>query len=137
MEISESLLPTVTIECGGALDTESAHVAFEGLQRYITFDDVLIDGHSDLSLEFFHNPIRMELKEGSDIAFGDHSLFEGGVTLLPDIENYNFGSVDATCRLGFVSGELAGVLSAKVCSEVLLSVHLNNVALSQPNRLSG
>ena len=113
MEISESFLPTVTIECGGASDAESANVAFEGLQRYIGFDDVLTDGHSDLLLEFFHNPIRMELQEGSDIAYGDHCLFEGGVTLLPDIENHNFGTVDAACHLGFVSGELAAVLSAK------------------------
>lgn len=113
MEISESFLPTVTIECGGALDTESANVAFEGLQRYFTLDDVLRGGYSDLLLEFFHNPIRMELQEGSDIAYGDHCLFEGGVTLLPDIENHNFGTVDASCRLGFVSGELTSVLTAK------------------------
>ena len=113
MEISESFLPTVTIECGGASDAESANVAFEGLQRYIGFDDVLTDGHNDLLLEFFHNPIRMELQEGSDIAYGDHCLFEGGVTLLPDVENHNFGTVDAACHLGFVSGELAEVLSAK------------------------
>ena len=113
MEISASLLPAVTIECGGALDEESANVAFEGLDRYITYEDVLAGEHSDIILEFFHNPIRMELQPGSDIAYGDHCLFEGGVTLLPDIENHNFGSVDASCRLGFVSGELSAVLSAK------------------------
>lgn len=112
MEISEFLLPAVTIECGGAQDTESANVAFEGLQRYVSLENVFSNEHSDHTLEFFHNPIRLELKQGSDIAYGDHSLFEGGVTLLPDIENYNFGSVDSSCRLGFVSGQLASVLSA-------------------------
>lgn len=113
MEISEELTPAVTIECGGALDSESTNVAFEGLKRFFTFEDVLTDGHSDLMLEFFHNPLRLELKEGSDIAYGDHCLFEDGVTLLPDIENHNFGTVDASCLLGYVSGDLADVLSAK------------------------
>lgn len=112
MEVSAALMPVVTIECGGAQDTESPQVAFTGLHRYITCEDILSGRHKDLSLDFFHNPIRMELKEGSDIAYGDHCLFEGGVTLLPDIENHNFHSVDPTCHLGFVSGELSTVLSA-------------------------
>jgi len=113
MEISESILPAVTIECGGALDAESSLLATEGLIRYCTFDKVLTDKHSDLTLEYFHNPIRMELLEGSDIAYGDHCLIEDGVTLLPDIENHNFGFVDSACHLGFVSGQLNSVLTAK------------------------
>ena len=113
MEISESILPAVTIECGGALDTESAQMATEGLERYITYNDVLTDGHSELTLEYFHNPIRLELCEGSDIAYGDHCLFNDGVTLLPDVETHNFGFVDRSCRLGFVSGTLAANLTAK------------------------
>ena len=113
MEISESLLPAVTIECGGALDAESSLLATEGLLRYCTYDDVLTDGHSDLELEYFHNPMRLELLDGSDIAYGEHRLIEGGVTMLPDIENHNFGFVDSDCRLGFISGELNTVLTAK------------------------
>lgn len=113
MEISESLMPTVTIECGGAEDAESNRMATEGLIKYITYGDVLTVGHTDMSLEFFHNPIRLELLEGSEIAFGDHSLMDDGVTLLPEIENFNFGFVNSDSRLGFVSGELSANLTAK------------------------
>jgi hypothetical protein len=60
-----------------------------------------------MSLEFFHNPMRLELLESSDIAYGDHSLMESGVTLLPDIENHNFGYVDSEDRLGFIAGILS------------------------------
>jgi hypothetical protein len=32
---------------------------------------------------------------------------ESGITLLPDIENHNFGYVDSGNRLGFISGILS------------------------------
>lgn len=112
MEVSDSIMPTVTIECGGAQDKEANLLATQGLIRYMTVDDVLNHEHSEVSLEFFHNPIRMELQEGSDIAFGEHSLMSDGVTLLPGIENYNFGFIEAGTLLGFVSGKLAENLSA-------------------------
>lgn len=117
MEISETMMPTVTIECGGAQDNESHLMATEGLFKYISYEDVLSIGHTDMSLEFFHNPLRLELVEGSDIAFGDHCLMHDGVTLLPDLENHNFGLVDSKVKLGFVSGELADNLTAKDNSE--------------------
>lgn len=112
MEISESMMPTVTIECGGAQDPESNLLATEGLIKYTTYDNVLTRGHSDLSLEFFHNPIRLELVAGSDIAYGDHCLLNAGVTLLPEIEHFNFGFVAPETRLGFISGELTDCLQA-------------------------
>jgi len=113
MEVSDAMMPTVTIECGGAQDRESNLLATEGLIRYMTIEDVLGNDHSDMTLEFFHNPIRMELVAGSDIAFGDHRLVRDGVTLLPDIENHNFGYVGPDDLLGFVSGGLTANLSAK------------------------
>jgi hypothetical protein len=113
MEISETSMPTVTIECGGAQDLESNILATEGLSRYLTLDDVLSKQHGDMSLEFFHNPMRLELHEDKDIAYGDHSLIEDGVTLLLSVENYNFGYVDTATRLGFVSGDLQNTLSIR------------------------
>ncbi len=113
MEISGKMMPTVTIECGGAHDKESNSKTTEGLAKYITLDDVLSRRHGDMSLEFFHNPMRLELQEGRDIAYGEHGLIEEGVTLLPGIENYNFGFVDSSTRLGFVAGELASNLRLK------------------------
>ncbi len=104
MEISETLMPTVTIECGGAQDPESDKMASDGLLKYVTYPDVLNQENLDISLEFFHNPLRLELRENRDIAFGDHSLLEIGITLLPDIENHNFGYVEPDTLLGFVAG---------------------------------
>ncbi len=113
MEISETMMPTVTIECGGAQDRESHLMATEGLSKYISLQDILSERHEDMSLEFFHNPMRLELKEDRDIAYGDHCLLSEGVTLLPGVENYNFGFVDSSIRLGFVAGILKDSLSLK------------------------
>lgn len=112
MEVSSDAMPTVTIECGGAQDSKANLVATEGLIRYMTVEDVLDHEHSEVTLELFHNPIRLELKEGSDIAYGNHSLMQDGVTLLPQIEDYNFGYVESGTALGFVSGALTDNLSA-------------------------
>jgi len=115
-------MPTVTIECGGAQDPESNFMATEGLSRYLTYEDVLTVGHTDMSLEFFHNPLRLELKEGSEIAYGDHCLLQDGVTLLPEIEHFNCGFVTPDTRLGFVSGEIEQNLTAQgVGGEELIS----------------
>ncbi len=113
MEVSESIVPAVTIECGGAGDDESSVLATEGLIKYLTMDDVLSEGHSNFILEHFENPLRLELKEDASITYGDHKSCSHGVTLKPDIENRNFGYVEPDFQIGFLSGELSDLLTAK------------------------
>ncbi len=116
MERTRSDMPIVTIECGGAWDRESALLAGEGLRRYFSLEDVFeagstgLAGPAEMPLEYFHHPMRLELAEGSAIAYGEHSLVEDGVTLLPSVENHNFGQVCADTPLGFVAGELGDKL---------------------------
>ena len=113
MEISETHFPTVTIECGGVSDPESNRVATEGLIKYFSYENVLAAPHGEIELDIFHHPMRMELKDDCEIAFGDHSLVPDGVTLLSDIEHYNFDKVHAGTILGFVPLGLEKCLSLK------------------------
>ncbi len=106
MEQTGADMPIVTIECGGAADRESTLVAREGLTRFFTFDQVLEASPAEMSLEYFHHPMRLELTAGSEIAYGEHNLLEDGVSLLPSLENHNFGHVGPDTLLGFVAGEL-------------------------------
>ncbi len=99
-------MPIVTIECGGAEDRESILLAGEGLTRFFTSDNVLEANPAEMSLEFFHHPMRLELAAGSAIAYGEHGLLEHGVTLLPSVENHNFGHVGSDTLLGFATGAL-------------------------------
>ena len=113
MERTEPDMPIVTIECGGAEDRESALLAGEGLTRFFTYNNVLEASPAEMSLDYFHHPMRLELTEGSVIAYGEHSLLEDGVTLLPSVENHNFGHVGPDTLLGFVAGELADNLRVR------------------------
>ncbi len=113
MEISSHQMPVVTIECGGSQDQQSHRLATEGLEYYLTEPDILRSVQTDLSLEYFRHPLRLELSDSSDIAYGDHSLLESGITLLPSIENYNFGYIDRNNQLGFIAGEIDSVLSIR------------------------
>ena len=106
MERTRADMPIVTVECGGAEDRESAMLAGEGLTRYFTFENVLDASPAEMSLEYFHHPMRLELTEGSEIAYGEHNLLQDGVTLLPSVENHNFGHVGTDTLLGFVAGSL-------------------------------
>lgn len=113
MEISEALLPTVTIECGGAQDEESSRLAEDGLRRYFTEDDVLSPAATDFGLEFFYNPIRLELSDGGQIAYGDQALTSKGITLKPDIEHHNFSEVTPQTPLGYLNADALQWLTAK------------------------
>ena len=111
MEISQSKMQVVTKECGGTEDSKSNQMASEGLLKYITHENVLLEPHTDMSFEVFHNPVRVELRGKSEIAYGHRCLLAEGVTLLPDIDNFNFGYVQPENCLGFVSGNLATKLT--------------------------
>lgn len=113
MEISESRFPTVTVECGGAQDPESHRLAEEGLREFATRADVLTPPPADFALEFFYDPVRLELCPGANIAYGERPVPGRDVTLLPEVESLNFGFVEAGTALGYVEGNLESVLTAR------------------------
>lgn len=113
MEISETRFPTVTVECGGAQDLESHRLAEEGLAAFAEREDVLTPPAADFSLEFFYNPIRLEMHEGVSVSYREQASPEHEITLLPAVEQHNFGYVEAGTPLGFVQGELRQLLTAR------------------------
>lgn len=113
MEISEAIVPTVTIECGGAQDSESHLMAEEGLQNFFTRANVLSPPAADFALDFFYNPIRLEVTPPAVIAYNNNPVDGADITLLPTLEHYNFGFVPAGTELGFIRGSLGERLTAK------------------------
>ncbi len=118
MELSESEdhVPTVTIECGGSMDEESHQIARDGIQRFIHQQDVMNYEKADWDVEVLHNPIRLELKDGAKIQYGD-TLSDGFDLCLPeDIENHNFGIVHTKMALGKLGQKGLKALSAKTAA---------------------
>jgi len=104
MEISEHSYPTVTIEVGGREDDEAHELAFDGLCRYFESDTVLAGEKTDWGLELLHDPIRLELNENISLTYAASMREDYDITLKPDIEHHNFGSVRPDTVLGWARG---------------------------------
>lgn len=102
MEISEPLFPTVTIECGGRLDEEAHNIAWEGLEKYFTQQDVLCSGDTDWGIELLHNPVRLELKPDCSLTYADELSQDHDLTLITSIEHNNSGITPKDHMLGWV-----------------------------------
>jgi hypothetical protein len=106
MEISDRRCPTVTVEVGGRLDDEAHDLAWEGLHRYATAPRVLAQsGDEAWGLEIFSDPIRLELREGVTLTYGEHPRAGHDITLRTDIEHHNFGTVNAQTPLGWAAAD--------------------------------
>ena len=113
MEISESDLPTVTVECGGSQDPESDEIAWDGLCQYLSNDNVLQASNADFALEKLNNPVRLELCSGSKLAYANEPVDGVDLTLRPDIEHFNFGTVDTGTTLGWLGDAGLSCLTAR------------------------
>ncbi|MEH6583101.1 MAG: succinylglutamate desuccinylase/aspartoacylase family protein [Halioglobus sp.] len=111
MDISEHSYPTVTVEVGGRLDEEAHELAYEGLCRYFLAQRVLAQDETDWGLELLRDPIRLEINDGIRLAYGEQNS-DNDITLMPDIEHYNFGSVSRETQLGWAMGDARKLFSA-------------------------
>lgn len=140
MDISEHSYPTVTVEVGGRNDAAAHEAAYAGLQRYFTRPRVLAaDNGVPPQLEWLRDPIRLELNEGITLAYASEPAPDADVTLLPDVERLNFGSVTPETLLGWVRGDdprrLFTALDAGGRSAVVRLVRIENGCLYPAQRL--
>jgi hypothetical protein len=104
MEISDHRCPTVTIEVGGRLDDAAHRCAYEGFCRYAAVEDVFAAGVRDRGLERLADPVRLELRDGVSLTYAPRPCAGHDITLRPDIEHHNFGSVGPDVVLGWAGG---------------------------------
>lgn len=113
MEATEDDWPTVVVECGGAASLESDRVAYEGLLRFVSEENVL--GHESAShrVRVFQHPIRVELCEGRKVTYQSSPSRNVDLTLLPDVDKYNLDCVQAGEMIGWVGASYDDVLLAR------------------------
>ena len=105
MEYSERDVPTVTVECGGAQDEHAHLCAWEGLLRYIHADDVFKQQQTDWELEVLTNPVRVEILPDVTLTYSNEPDPKEDITLRPDIEHFNFGTIQTDVTLGWVGSK--------------------------------
>ena len=103
MEVSTHQVPVVTIECGGVEEDASHQIAYEGLMRFFSQENLFIQEEKEWGLEIFSNPVRVELTPQARLNYGEHEKPNADLTLRVDIEHYNFQLVGEDTCLGWVS----------------------------------
>lgn len=112
MDISEHSYPTVTVEVGGRMDDEAHELAYEGLCRYFAAENVLAQEETDWGLELLCDPIRLELVENVTLTYAEAHRDSYDITLKPDIEHHNFGTVSPDTMLGWAQGPEQALFNA-------------------------
>ncbi|MDH5426702.1 MAG: succinylglutamate desuccinylase/aspartoacylase family protein [Nitrospirota bacterium] len=137
MEATETAWPTVTIEAGWAQDPQAHELAFRGFTRY-----ALTKNFSDVasSVTVAHHPIRVELQKGASVAYATSPVADVDLTLPPDVDRFNFGTLSTQERLGWVGAQGLNVLWARDAAgenltSTLFSVHNGELRLAHPSRL--
>jgi len=104
MEISEYLVPTVTIECGGRLDDTAHTVAWAGIDHFFTRENLWDALPAQDAVAVLHNPVRLELTAACELAYADAPRPAVPLTLRASIEQHNFGVTPAGTPLGWIHG---------------------------------
>lgn len=90
--------PIITVEAGGAQDTEADFNAYVGLRRLLLSETPF---ELQQSVDVLHKPIRLEVRNDSSLTYSDKPVFGTNVTLSQDIERFNFGVTDENVRIGW------------------------------------
>ena len=137
MEATETAWPTVTIEAGWAHDLLAHELAFRGFTRY-----ALAENFSDLASPVMvaHHPIRVELQKGASVAYATSPVANVDLTLPPDVDRLNFGTLSTQERLGWIGARGLEMLWAKDATgqnltSTLFSGHNGELRLAHPGRL--
>jgi predicted deacylase len=101
VEALEAATTCVTVECGRSGDPAADDVAYEGICRYLGRRELPRGELPGIAL--FTDPIRVQIASGISVAFGDAPTSGVHLTLVPEIESFNFGSIEAGRRIGWVS----------------------------------
>lgn len=113
MEIASEDLRIVTVEVGGREEPSSHEIAYQGLCHFVSALNVF---DTKLKVEVFEtlrHPVRLEIKAGKTLAYGLEPAVTADVTIIGEIEKYNFGETPADEPLGWLGAEGVNALTLK------------------------
>lgn len=113
MEMSNNVMPVVTVECGGAGDVRSDELAVDGLARYLFEEHVMRLPHDGIQIDLYRHPVRLELHPNSLIEFADTAIPDMDLTIRNNLEEHNFGTAPEGTHIGWL-GEHCGARILRV-----------------------
>ena len=113
MEFEEGNFPVTTIECGGCHDPHAHQLAIDGVRRFALKKELFDDSSMNAKMVRYRHPLRVEMIEGSEIAYADRAIDGPDLTLHSDVEHYNFGETPAQSVLGWLGPRGISCLTAR------------------------
>jgi len=95
--------PFITIECGGCQDEQAHEIAFSGITQVAHCENIGYI-HQEKLVEVIYRPLRLQLKQDTQLSYAQHDEGFSGITLKDNIECFNFGSALQDEMLGWTDG---------------------------------
>lgn len=135
-EATTERFPSAVVECGGRDDPAADGLAWYGLRAFADRES-LFEGK--LALELFEHPVRIEVCLGCEIAFAAEPVAGVDITLYPDLDRYNFGTIDAGEPIGWLGPRGLAALQLRRASgvgsaEPLLALRSQRLVAARPFR---
>lgn len=106
MDALEDELPIVTVECGRRLDPAADALAHEGLRRFAEAEALPQVRLESGQVEVLHRSVRVRVRPGLRIGFGDYRQSGTDITCALDIDRYNFQTLPSGSHVAWVSADL-------------------------------
>ncbi|MDP3936939.1 MAG: succinylglutamate desuccinylase/aspartoacylase family protein [Deltaproteobacteria bacterium] len=104
VEATEHEFPSVVIECGMAGEAASDALAKAGLERYLGAGDLEPIREAVSGITVVGRPIRVNIRTGARMAFGDAPVPGADITIRSDIDGENFKPMPRGAVVGWLSG---------------------------------
>ncbi len=94
--------PSVVVECGRMGSAEADQVAGQGLARYVTAPDLWAACLPDARIQVLGDPVRVLVAPGTRLAAAHRPEAGVDLTVLPDLDRWNFSDVQPGQLLGWL-----------------------------------
>lgn len=106
-------LNAVTIECGRAGDPRADATARAGLERFLGAATLALDAAPPSGMTILADPVRVTVRPGTRIAFGELPVAGADLTLRGDVDRHNFEPLLPGVPIGWLADGAAWPLDAR------------------------
>ncbi len=103
VEATAGWFPSVVIECGRAGDPVADALALEGIERYLELAEIQEAWASGTEISVLVDPIRVSLRPGLELRFGDRPDASVDFTVDREIDRHNFEELAPGVPVGWLS----------------------------------
>lgn len=105
VEATRDDFPSVTVECGRSGDPVANASALAGLESYLTEERLERRRVKAKRMEVFVDPVRVCIRDGVELAFGDGPVAGADFTVARDVDRHNFERLARGVVIGWLGAE--------------------------------